>query len=178
MFLAHVPVPQTRSRVRTIAGKLVAVFKYPAVKIGCMLHPLIKAALDKELEREVEGVGDLEPGQELSYVPIVSPAPVPSRLPDASTMSLPRTKTSVRRVRRFRSEAAKVPDGAIPIPKIRSSLSKRLQGFAVIRNEFAVSKLPAARGAYIGLRRARGKHLKSVKSLLAEGYTYVPWDGT
>lgn len=110
-------------------------------------------------------------------------APTPTvlpHIPNATTSQRANTVATVRRIRRDRAAARKAGAGKIPEYKIRSSISLMQQEYKVIKNKFTVSKLPVARGAYIGLRRARGEHLKRAEELMEEDdeYAYINWDAT
>ncbi|KAF7799759.1 hypothetical protein EIP86_011001 [Pleurotus ostreatoroseus] len=187
--------PLTRSRVRNVASQLLGTFKSSAIKIGCLLHPLVKDALDRELERELEGVGDLDPGEELSCISEDDAQNslddnVPSTATDvslpASTAAIsagPRAPISrkagtaaIRRLRRkARLEEKFENDGEVPFYRMRSSTSQAQQEFRCLKNNFAVSKLPVARNAWIGVRHARETDLKTVEELKAAGFEYAAW---
>ncbi|KAK7678902.1 hypothetical protein QCA50_018042 [Cerrena zonata] len=61
--------------------------------------------------------------------------------------------------------------------KIRLALSQKLSNLAFIRSNSNVADLPAATGAWVGVRGAVGRGLRSLHSLLEEGYEYKAWDG-
>lgn len=85
---------------------------------------------------------------------------------------------AIRKARRAQAELRKSQStNAVPLYKIRSQFANRTRADKAIKNTFNAKNLPAAKGAYIGLRRQVVRRYYTLEELLDQGYGLIEWDG-
>lgn len=116
------------------------------------------------------------------YPPTYSPSKaINSTTDDSSLTKQDARKRAYRRKKKQKTRERKrsEPGHSLFSPKfkVRVALSQKLSKLAFMRTDSNVANLRAAKGAWVGVRGAVGRGLRSLHSLLEEGYEYKAWDG-